>query len=66
MNWILNSMEESIAASFKYSDEAKELQNAIEAAYAYKRNNAQILELKEESTTFKYGDQSIGNYCAKI
>lgn len=53
MNWILNSMKESIAASFKYSDKPKELQDAIEAAYAHKRNNAQILELKEESTTFK-------------
>ena len=34
INWILNSMENDIAASFKYYDTAKEVWESIEAAYA--------------------------------
>ena len=39
MNWILNSMEEGIAKSFKYSKIAKEFWESIEEAYAQKRND---------------------------
>lgn len=59
MNWILNSMEDSIAASFKYSNSAKELRDFIEVAYAQKRNNVRIFELKREIAEFKHGDLSI-------
>lgn len=46
MDWILNSMELSIAPSFKYSNTAKELWDSIEVAYAQKRNNARKSALK--------------------
>lgn len=59
MNWILNSMGDSIAASFKYSNLAKGLRDSIEVAYAQKRNNVRIFELKREIAEFKHGDLSI-------
>ena len=66
MNWILNSMEGGIAKSFKYSETAKELWQSIEAAYAQKRNNAKILELKMEIAGFKQGTLSIGDYYSRF
>lgn len=66
MNWILNSMEESIAASFKYCDTAKELWDSIEAAYEQKRNNARIFELKMEIALIQQGEMAIGNCYAKF
>lgn len=47
-NRILNSMEGGIAKSFKYLDTAKELWVSIKTAYAQKRNNAKVLELKKK------------------
>lgn len=44
MNWILNIMEVSVVASFKYSD-IKELWDAIGVAYAQKKKTL----LKKES-----------------
>lgn len=66
MNWILNSMEEGIAGSFKYCNTAKELWDSIEAAYAQKRNNARILELKKQIATFTKGMLSISDCYAKF
>lgn len=51
MNRILNSMEEGVAKGFKYSEAAKDLWESIEAAYAQKRNNARILELRMKIAT---------------
>ena len=62
MNWVLNSMEEGILKSFKYSATTKKLWESIEVAYALKRYNDRILELKIEITGFKQGTLSIGDY----
>ena len=50
-----------IVNSFKYLDTAKELWDSIETAYAQKRNNARVLELKKEIVAFKHGSLSIGD-----
>ena len=59
-------MEGGIAKSFKYFETAQELWESIEAAYAEKRNNARILELKMEIANFKQGTLSIGDYYSKF
>ena len=59
-------MEEGISNSIKYSETAKELCESIVAAYAQKRNNAGILELKMEIANFKQGILSIGYYYSKL
>lgn len=66
MNWIINSMEEGISRSFKYSTTAKELWDSIEAAYAQKRNNARIFELKMVIASFQQGTLSIGDYHSRF
>lgn len=59
-------MEEGTGRGFKYSDTAKELWESIEAAYAQKRNNSHILELKKEIATFTQGNLSTGDYYSKF
>ena len=52
--------------SFNYLDTTKELWDSVEAAYAQKRNNARVLELKKEIAAFKQGSLSIGDYYSKF
>ena len=66
VNWVLNSMEGGIAKSFKYLETAKELWDSIKTAYAQKRNNARVLELKKETVGFKQGSLSVGDYYSKF
>lgn len=42
MNWILNSLEDLVAASFQYCKSAEELRGLILATYAHETDNAQI------------------------
>lgn len=62
MNWMLNSMEENIPNNFKYSDTAKDLWDSIEVAYAQKRNNACIFELKREIALIQQREMTKANY----
>ena len=66
MKWIVNSMVGRIVNSFKYLDTAKELWDSIETAYAQKRNNARVPELKKEIVEFKQGSLSVDDYYYKL
>ena len=55
MNWILNSLEDLVAASFQYCKSAEELRGLILATYAHETDNAQIYQLTRDITLFIQG-----------
>lgn len=59
MYWVLNSMGDRIVASFRYCHTSKEFWDSVSTAYAPKKNNAQIYQLRD-LVQFKKGNYVFG------